>query len=449
MQVVEDVDVLDEGVDEKIEAAFTCIDVSDAINELVVIANESIGCNNSEQVTRALSAGLNALLKSHNLTALNKVHDTTAMEAQMHSLNQLHVAMEQIQSNLAVANEAFFEDALKWFNTIGENNHNKMTALAIEANALLEELDNLSSSKASVSTFHCSQAVNISVAGMTKPSDILRGYTNTLNLIKLINKEYPGLFRALCSEVIDLYKTTSSITTGAYTTLGMINFVGFCVAVGIAIVLGVLGNIGLLLGTAVSVGVGYTAGDFVDGIFRWALEKFPNERRQTMKQAIETMRKNMERSIESYLRDFSKSGVNGNVVFALSLKNKKPLLVLQKQERSRVNYDVKIPSISEMKSILKAIVDSADDYITSSASTDLVTRIIDETEKDFSVAGKKHHLTTDALSYDKQAVRQASTSLYYKTEGLYRKPIAELGAHQVRSAKAILTYVREAMRFYE
>lgn len=444
-----DITSTDDGLSDDLEgindAVQTIEDVTEGLTAMIGVANESIGQENEEAIARAISVGFGALLQSHQMQNLRTQKNMPAMESQQHKLSDLTVAMEQARMQLMLANEAFFEDVVKWFDTIGESTHNKMVSISQEASVLLNQVKGLDNSKPNATTFTPRDAGDLVVAGDTSPAAILKGYTNTMDLIKHLNDEFPGLFRQLCSEVISLYKSTSSLTTGLTTTVGVFGVGLFWGSVIGAVLFG--GLLGLAV-AGVRIAVASTLGDVVDGAIRWLVEKIPSERRSTMEREIESAKRNMASAFEHYLADFGKSAVNGNRNFALDTEGKKPMLSLVRDESSDIKHAFKVPSKQEMTAILESVIESTQHYTSSGKATAKVNGIILETEKDLGMDGSKHSLTSEALNYHKQAVRQASTSLYFKTEGLYRKPMGELSKHQVRSAKALVTYVREALRHY-
>lgn len=439
----------DDGLSDQMEGIVDAVQTLDDVNEgltaMIGVANESIGMANEEAIARALSVGFDALLRSHQMQSLRTHKNMPAMESQQHKLNDLAIAMEQAKLQLLIANEAFFEDVIKWFDTIGESTHNKMVSISQEASVLLNQVKGLDNRKPNATTFTPSYASDLSVAGDTSPAAILKGYTNTISLIKHLNEEFPALFRQLCSEVISLYKSTSSLTTGVASTIGVLGVGFFWGSIIAAVLFGGLAGVAV---AGVRVAVASTIGDVVDGAIRWLIEKIPNERRNTMKREIDAAKGKMASAFEQYFADFGKSAVNGNRNFVVETEGKKPLLVLSRDDAAAVRHGFKVPSKQEMIAILETVIESTQHYTSSGKATAKVNSIILETEKDLGMDGSKHHLTADALNYHKQAVRHASTSLYFKTEGLYRKPMSELSKHQVRSAKALVAYVREALRHY-
>ena len=77
-----------------------------------------------------------------------------------------------------------------------------------------------------------------------------------------------------------------------------------------------------------------------------------------------------------------------------------------------------------------------------------IDAILKDTAAEFAIKDRDHSLSGGAFSYDTQAVRQATTTLFRKSDGMYRTPLADLVDHQVRSSKALLNYVRQAMMQY-
>lgn len=434
--------------DDNCDAAETCEKVQKEIEGLIVVANESVGFNNQEQIVRALSAGFEALLGSHGLSHIRKKEGMPAFESQQFKLNELTIAMEQVRNELVVANEAFFEDAIKWINTIGESSHNKMQDVAAEAAALLYRVKALGNEKPSRPNFTFGNASAVVVNGSTKPADLLKGFEGNVELMEYLQKEYPVFFRELCNEVVALYKNVNSLTTGVVTTTTGIAYVGFIISIAMGVLFALLGSPGLLVSAGLTAVGTATVGDVGNGILRWAVEKIPNERRDEMKRVIKGFSDRMKGVVTSYLKEFGKVDVNGNREFAVDATSDRALLTLSKQAGKNVSYNFDTPSKAEMEKILEAIIDSAKHYVSPKKATDMVNKIITDTEESMEVGGSKHMLTRDALSYQKQSVRQASTSLYFKTEGLYRKPMGELGAHQVRSGKALVSYVKEALKCY-
>lgn len=441
-------DGLSDEIEAKIEAAETCEITSDCLTSMIDVANESVGLDNQAAIVRALETGFHALMRSQSLEHMRLGRNMPAMESQQHQLSELTIAMTQSRRQLMVANEALFEDVIKWFDTIGESYHNKMTTIAMQASSLLNVVKALKNTRPSVSTFSPASGSDVINAGDSSPSGIAKGYDNIVELIKYLNEEFPALFRQLCHEAVELYMSTSSLATGVMTTLGGADYIFFCINITIGLLFALLAAPGLLVGIGLHAAISITFGDVIDGGLRWLVEKIPNERRSEFNKIIDGTRDRLRSNIESYLSDFGKSTVSGNRVFAMELGGKKPLLDLQRDEHATASHNYKVPTKQEMIGILEAIIDSAEHYTSSGKATERVNRIIDDTEKSFGVSGSKHSLSKDALSYNRQAVRQASTSLYFKTEGLYRKPMAALCKHQVRSAKALIDYVEQALRLY-
>lgn len=438
---------LHEKMDEIMESVATVDQISDAVGQLEEAATNLAGGTN-EAAVETLAVAFEALLSSHSLDSLHRATYKPAMESHGQKLQTLTQAMRDTRGRLALANEAFFEDTIKWFNTLGESQKDKMEDVAFKAKALLVEVQALDKDRGSEKTFPCTMTSRIAVNGDCSPHAINFGYENTIDLIKKLNTEYPVFFRELCREVVALYVQTSSLVTGVATVLVGISFIEYVIRLALGLALAITMAPGLLVPILALTAVRATIGDFIDGLMRWLLEKIPNERREEMKSIIERSKKSLQSIMEDFLSDFAKSGVNGNRAFVIQMDGKKPLLHLAKLDGVKNPQLIMVPTKREMVTILKTIIDGAEHYTSPAKATAMVNHTIAETEREFHVEGSKHSMTTDTLSFDKQAVRQASTSLYFKTEGLYRRPMSDLCKLQVESANALMTYIREAMRYY-
>ena len=431
---------LNETIDAAAAKGDEVTDLQTAMSEVgdVVTAIESMHAIRMEK--RALTIAIESILTTHRVDGLFAKHFGSVGLESIGAMSdaEYDVAVEGLVGDLLKGIQNIGVRASKAFGDWWYYEAAVMRKIADKANQSLIELKRLKGATATKETISVTDLHALQCEGKTTAKDIIAGFNNLLKTEETLNDSLPKFFGDYVKEILAVYKSTASSSDTTVRRILLVTQVLAVITASSALITFIPavqagGAIATSVISAIGNGIANAVGANADVVRQPALQTVISKTSkafQTYIKQVSTLTTLKPMSGDRRLQ-VGYSQHDNSIVEIGFTKNY--------EARSDSKQTVVTPTLNELETMLKAIVDGAEAFQHRNYAYDKVRELY------YSVLGE---MFAGADKDQSNAIQRGATKLSYLLDVLYVEPTITIGKLHASAARSLLDYCQRGMAAY-